>query len=194
MNYESPKLGTIYNWGDRKATASDLPDLHFCSDILWGWWVRDNANVKTLRMYGAQNVVNDETSLISARILKKNNADRLTPWPGNQFDASTEEGKALIGSPIGATIAHLLKGHKAELGIKHITKVTICTGDARPGFPPPKHTDLHVFFHIEDVPPDKGTGHKGGKNEGTGVALDSRTLHVRKEGKDFVREHVFKMS
>jgi hypothetical protein len=192
MNYESPMLGATYNWGHRKATASDLPDLHFCSDILWGWWVRDNANVKNLRMYGAHNVVNDETSLIASRILQKNNAERLTPWPGNQFDALSEEGKALIGSPIGATIAHLLKGHKAELGIKHIAKVTICTGDVRPGFPPPKHTDLHVFFHIEDVPPDTGTEHEGAKDETSGVTLNSRTLHVRNEGRNILREHIFR--
>lgn len=48
-------------------------------------------------MYGAENIVNDDTVLLVARAFKNNELTKLAPWPGNSFDASTSEGKALIG-------------------------------------------------------------------------------------------------
>ena len=50
----------------------------------------------------------------------------------------------------------MLVGHKAELGIKHIIKVTIVTNEAKRaslGGTIPLH--MHMFFTIEDVPADK---------------------------------------
>lgn len=56
------------------------------------------------------------------------------------------------GSPIGATIAHMLIGHKAELGIKHITKINVITNaPKRVGFGESPVPDIHIFFEIEDV-------------------------------------------
>lgn len=90
----------------------------------------------------------------------------------------------------------MLAGHKAELGIKHITKVTVITNDARPGFPEPKHKELHIFFHIEDVTADQI---KDGESKDKHPVLkhdrdlEKKTgvLHVRKEGRNFLRVHTF---
>lgn len=84
------------NWG-RKASPDELPDLRYCSDIYWGYWVRGNPDVKNLRVYGAQNVVNDDTVLLAARALKEAKKEKLTAWPGDSFEATTDAGKALIG-------------------------------------------------------------------------------------------------
>ena len=54
-------------------------------------------------------------------------------------------------SPIGATLAYLLLQHKAALGDKRITKITIFRGyKANPSF----QADIQLLFHVEDVPED----------------------------------------
>jgi hypothetical protein len=148
-NLLSPSVAVVdgENWG-RKAEPGELPELRHASEMYWGFWVRDNPNIKNLRVYGAYNIINDATVLLVARAFKNAKVDKLTPWLGASFDATSDEGKALIGkrhekikvlryipnpligSPVGATIAHLLIGHKAELGIKRISKVIIVTNEA----------------------------------------------------------------
>jgi hypothetical protein len=131
-------------------------DTDFVPTTLAGsHWVRDNPNVKNLRVYGAHNVVNEHTTFLVARAFKNKNIAKLTPWPGASFDMDTEEGQALLGAPIGTTMAHLLAGHKAELGLKHISKVYIITNDYPPGFSDSKRKEMHIFYTIEDVPTDK---------------------------------------
>jgi hypothetical protein len=60
--------------------------------------VRENPNVKNLRVYGAQHVINDNTVLLASRAFKNKGVDKLSVWPGLSFSADTEEGKALIGN------------------------------------------------------------------------------------------------
>jgi cold shock CspA family protein len=95
----------------------------------------------------------------------------------------------------------MLVGHKAELGIKHITKVTIVTQDPLPSRIEPKFKEMDVFFHIEDVPPDEVEDEKPGEEKpgdngqgramGLGGETMARSLHVRSEGGDVVRVHTF---
>jgi hypothetical protein len=197
MNLENPLVGTKYNW-DRLATSAELPELRLCSDILWGYWMRNNQNVKSLRVYGAHNVVNEDTAPLIVRALTKNGHERMTGWPGVSFDIASPEGHALIGSPIGATVAHMLTGHKDELGIKWIKKVSVFTKDARPDGLVPKNMEMHMFFHIEDVPteeiidPEKDKDkEKGPKDNGIDAAM--RQVHIRNKGGNIVREHVFRL-
>lgn len=154
MNLETPLIGTKYNWPNL-ATRDQLPALRFCSDILWGYWFNNNPSVRNLRIYSAYNTVNDETASLAARALTSNGQETLEPWPGVSFDCNSPEGQALIGSPLGATAAHLLVGHKAELGIKWISRVEVFTNDKRPNGIVPKFKEMHIFFHVEDVPGDK---------------------------------------
>jgi hypothetical protein len=146
------------NWG-RKADLEELPEVRHASEIYWGYWFHDNSKIRNLRVYGAYNIVNDATVLLVARAFKNAKQEKLTPWPGVSFDAGSTEGKALIGSPIGATIGHLLIGHKAELGVKHISSVIVVTNEApkKPKFEEEPHNDLHMFFQIVDVPADEIT-------------------------------------
>jgi hypothetical protein len=163
MNLENPLIGTKWNW-ERLGKPEELPGLRFCSDIFWAFWVRDNPSIKNFRLYGAHNVVNDEAVSVAARALTTNGHERLTPWPGVSFDITTPEGQAIVGSPIGSTVAHMLTGHKAELGTKWIKKVTVFTDDARPDGMIPKYMEMHMFFHIEDVPIEDITDSKTVQN------------------------------
>ncbi|KAF2824629.1 hypothetical protein CC86DRAFT_419772 [Ophiobolus disseminans] len=56
------------------------------------------------------------------------------------------EGKILLESPLGATIAFMLIQHKAALGIKHVTDITIFR-DAYLA-----KTKIQLLFTIKDVP------------------------------------------
>ncbi|KAF1915304.1 hypothetical protein BDU57DRAFT_476936 [Ampelomyces quisqualis] len=195
-NLQSPVVAVIdrENWG-RKAAESELPEIRFASDVYWGYWFRDNPNIKNLRVYGADNVVNDATVLLVARAFKNNKIDKLTPWPGVSFAKDSDEGKALIGSPIGATIAHLIARHKSDLGIKRISNVIVVTNDepARPKFGERPRKDLHLFYQIEDVPADDIPEDKP---ENTRLvssrSLGARNrLRMRHEMKDGLRIHTF---
>ncbi|KAF2856423.1 hypothetical protein T440DRAFT_439477 [Plenodomus tracheiphilus IPT5] len=195
-NLNSPITAVVgsRSWG-RKASPGELPELRFCSDIFWGHWVYNNPHVKNLRVYGAHMVMNDATVLLVSRAFKNANINQLTAWPGTSFSAGTDEGKALIGSPIGATIAHLLLSHKAELGIKHVTRVTAVTNERKrnPSSGEQSHSELHLFFTIEDVPAGEVVG--GGKAETKRDTLsdededtESQVLYMKT--KDRVREHI----
>jgi len=92
----------------------------------------------------------------------------------------------------------MLLAHKAELGIKRISRVTVVTSEAkeRSRFGEKPRKDLHLFFGIEDVPPDKITGPKSidtqrsrRGNLPTGeMRGQSRVVYVKK--KDMLREHI----
>jgi hypothetical protein len=103
-NIESPTFAVSLrpDWG-RKANPGELPELRFASDIYWGYWFRGNPNVKNLRVYGAQNIINTDTVLLAARALKElkdpkdSKETKLKPWPGHVFEGSSDAGKAVIG-------------------------------------------------------------------------------------------------
>ncbi|KAF2131792.1 hypothetical protein P153DRAFT_285911 [Dothidotthia symphoricarpi CBS 119687] len=145
------------SWG-RAASPGELPELRHASDIFWGYWYRDNPNYRNLRYYGANTVINEHTVLLAARALH-NAGETLSGWPGATFATDTDEGKALIASPIGNTIVNLLVRRKAELGIKYITKVTIVSTDNPKKKGPGSLKDvLHVIFHIEDYQEEEELG------------------------------------
>lgn len=207
QNLENPSAGTFFNWG-RRGKPDELLEFRHCSDIYWAYWTRNNPNVKNLRIYGAHDVVNTETASLAFRALTTNGHEIIKPWPGASFDISTPAGLALIGSPIGSTIANLLLRHKAELGIKWIRKVEVFTNDARPDGIVPKRLEIHMFFHIEDVPeeevedpekPKEGDKPKDGDKEGgllsrrVGPKVQSRMVNVSNGGRNILREHVFKL-
>lgn len=69
-------------------------------------------------------------------------------WPGVQLDMPSEEALVLLGSPIGSTVAFFLVQHKAELGLKHVTSITIFRDyEATPGIQP----EVQLLFRIDDV-------------------------------------------
>jgi hypothetical protein len=94
-------------------------------------------------------------------------------------------------------MAILLAQHKAELGVKHITKVTIVTNDAlaKPRFGEQPKNDLHIFFHIADVPADQIKNVKPeDENHGddlSGFVNRASILNVRDSGKHILRVHTF---
>jgi hypothetical protein len=85
----------------------------------------------------------------------------------------------------------MLISHKAELGIKQITKVSVVTNEpkSKPRFGERPVRDLHLFFTIEDVPTSDVTepGVQGGGSS-TGH-VRTRILRTRGDGRHVIREH-----
>lgn len=96
-NLGNPATSVFGAW-HRQAAPGELPELRFVSDIFWGFWVRDNPNVKNIQVYGAYLVINERTVLLVSRALRNVHVNTLKLWPGTSFSAETEEGKALIGT------------------------------------------------------------------------------------------------
>jgi hypothetical protein len=96
MDLSSPRVAVLKNW-DRPANDGELPELAYCADIYWHYWAHNNPNVKNLRIYGTNNVINVNIVKLVARALKNRNT-ALATWPGTSFEAGTEEFKAQIGT------------------------------------------------------------------------------------------------
>jgi hypothetical protein len=69
------------------------------------------------------------------------NYTKKMPWPGITYPAASDEGRTLLGTPNGSSVAYLLIQHKAALGHKTVDKITVF----REG------RDLMLLFHIADV-------------------------------------------
>jgi hypothetical protein len=84
-------------WG-RAVLPGELPELQYASDVFWGYWFRDNPNIRNLRIYAATHVINEDTRRLVARALKNVGVPTLKFWPGTVFLRGTEEFRALIGT------------------------------------------------------------------------------------------------
>jgi hypothetical protein len=64
----------------------------------------------------------------------------------------SEEALVLLGSPIGTTVAFFLIQYKEELGLKHVSSITIFRDfEARPELEP----EIQLLFRIDDVAEDE---------------------------------------
>lgn len=97
------------------------------------------------------------------------------------------------GSPIGATIAHVLIAHKAELGIKYISGVAVVTNEpeAKPVWGEKPRRDLQLFFVIQDVPADKVTPDK--PEESPKPSPDIMALRAKNDSELSIRLHTMKL-
>ncbi|KAF2032516.1 hypothetical protein EK21DRAFT_109896 [Setomelanomma holmii] len=203
-NLESPATGAFYEWEPSRTPKSPdkMPNLRHASDIIWHYWQRKNPSLKNLRLYMAHNVQNADTQALFSRIFKLKKLD-LKKWPGAMFGVDTDEGLALVGMSLPQDIIWnnlLTLSHKAELGVKHITKIEVFADDDEN-----RAKWAHMFFHIEDVPPDEeDPGDKSGDKPGDkpgDVKADmaetingkrvERSLDVRREKGNIVRMHTF---
>ena len=84
----------------------------------------------------------------------------------------------------------MLAAHKAELGIKRITKANVVTNEKSPFKGRHNNFDMHILFSIEDVPSDEVTkpGEQATAKREVG-RVDTKILSVRNRGKNVVRLH-----
>lgn len=156
------------------------------SDIFWGYWNRNNPNVRNIRYFFMLGISNDVTNQLIARCLQ-NVGKELQEWPGVTFATSTDEGRALLGSPNGAVFAYFLMQHKAQLGHKTITRITVLRLESEDTN---DFVDASLLFHVADVtpPPDD--------DDGDGSARKMRRRDKAQHGensKHLIRSHAFEI-
>ncbi|KAJ8113918.1 hypothetical protein OPT61_g4073 [Boeremia exigua] len=174
LDMHSPMNAIKHHWKDvgGENDWEGLPSLQYGSDLMWGKWVEGNEDVKKLRVYAVHNVLNDETTALVSRAMSNKVLPNLITWPGAVFNAQTDPTsfQALLGSPIGGTIAIMLAQHKAELGNKEVYQINVVSDEKSVQFM--EVTELHMFFQIRDVLPVGDVLPKpeeGEKEEGGGV-------------------------
>ncbi|RDW59246.1 hypothetical protein BP5796_12170 [Coleophoma crateriformis] len=80
---------------------------------------------RSLKYFVRYHIINAESQGIIDHALQNVGAT-LQPWPnGHTFPMTTDEGKAILGSPNGRGVAFFLYQHKTVLGIKTVDSVTI---------------------------------------------------------------------
>lgn len=95
----SPKVAASATWYGNKKDPDPalLPRLRALSDVLWGYWNRDNPNITNIRYFFMLGISNELTNQIIASCLKKVKKN-LAEWPGATFMTNTDEGVALLGT------------------------------------------------------------------------------------------------
>ncbi|KAJ4986345.1 hypothetical protein SVAN01_08162 [Stagonosporopsis vannaccii] len=171
---ESPvhAASTLWHSGRRPADPFKLPQLRAFSDILWGYWARDNPNMRNVKYFFMLGISNDKTNALIASCLRDAGKE-LQAWPGVSFETSTDEGHALLGSPNGAAFAYFLMQHKRELGRKTIQRVTVLRAETDDDV---AFVDPYLVFHVADV---EGNEDENGRDDGEREAgRDTRALKL----------------
>ncbi|KAJ4361646.1 hypothetical protein N0V95_001723 [Ascochyta clinopodiicola] len=195
-----PEAAALENLGEDIPTEL-LPQLHRVSDILWGYWVRDNPDPRKLFSYFVNNVLNTETLPLIARVLKKRGFERVPYWPGVELAMGSEDAQALLGS----TIAHLLLQHKPALGVKNVKSITVFRDNFPYDTPGGELPEVQLLFRIADVAPEEVDDEDMEMQDASGVprrrGLELELMRREKgEGgevvevrwlgeRDYVREH-----
>lgn len=95
---------------------------------------RAKKEVSGLKYMLALNIENPNTwSIVLKALMNKNSGKTEIPlWPGTEFSMNTGEGKALLGTQIGAPLAWMMIQHKEAFGARSV--VLFCKfWDFRPG-------------------------------------------------------------
>ncbi|KAK5135098.1 hypothetical protein LTR08_005623 [Meristemomyces frigidus] len=99
------------------------------SDIAFLSWVksaRTQAQVRSLKYFIQVNIINDDTQAVMAHFCPDSDLDNLPLYPGLTFDANSDAGMTLLGTPNGSGLAWFLAQHKASLGAtRQVTKIHI---------------------------------------------------------------------
>jgi hypothetical protein len=81
--------------------------------------------ISKLKYMLALNIENSSTwSIVLKALMNRNGSKTEIPlWPGTEFSMDTAEGKALLGTQIGAPLAWMMIQHKAAFGARSVVKV-----------------------------------------------------------------------
>jgi hypothetical protein len=121
---DGPRSAASHNWygNSKDPDLTLLPHLRSLSDILWGYWVRDNANIKNIQYFFMLGISNDQTNQLIASCLK-NTKEALKKWPGTSFGTDTDEGHALLGVYHSSQNSLLLKSDNRRIAQRSYVRV-----------------------------------------------------------------------
>ncbi|KAJ4326111.1 hypothetical protein N0V94_000273 [Neodidymelliopsis sp. IMI 364377] len=157
--------------------ADQLPQLSRASDVMWGYWIRNNPDVKNLRFWFANFVKNDVTLPLLSRALKNHGLNKMPYWPGLELKIDS--------SPIGSTAVHFLLQHKSALGIKTFGSITIFRDNTLEKYDP----EPQLLFKIIDVPQDKTKDSDKEMKDAPATKFRRTMLSQDVDHRNVVREH-----
>lgn len=103
--------------------TSDFPELQKVSDVVFLQWQAVAGNyLPRINCIISYSITNRETPAAISRALGNS---PYAYWPGSTYTMDTEEGQALLGTPNGAGVGFMLSRHKAQLGIKTVSSVSV---------------------------------------------------------------------
>ena len=128
-----------------------LPRLSKWSDIVWILWAHvAGASAGQLKYVLKHFVVTDETVDVMDEVAKRvgiyKDLSWERNWPGLRSDRGTDDFKALVGTPHGKGIVHLLVNHVDMFPTKDIESITIFTTNDDDMIIP------HMLFTLTDKP------------------------------------------
>ncbi|KAL8819603.1 MAG: hypothetical protein Q9223_001998 [Gallowayella weberi] len=113
-----------------------VPPLHRWSDATWTLW-KEKGGTGNLRYIAHDYVSSDDTESVMTSIVKGANKEpKDLPFPGLVFTMDTQEGRALLGTPNGIGVAHLLIDRASTLGKRDLRIHIFYANDPRPAFAP----------------------------------------------------------
>ncbi|KAH6625587.1 hypothetical protein C7974DRAFT_313491 [Boeremia exigua] len=134
LDRKSPAHGAAQLWG-RTPEDRELPHIRSSSDVTWAFWNRATAggDITNIKYFFNCLIVNPETQDLIRQAHEKMTPPRSAPgmWPGTEFSMDSEQGLALLGSPLGRSHGFFLIQHKEKLGrSKFISKARVFKSDA----------------------------------------------------------------
>jgi hypothetical protein len=159
-NTISIDIGTIIatcNYAPHETTkrmclaALVLPKLCHWSDVAYLQWLhatRDHTPIPVLRTVVHDHVVNRAVGMVMKHILSKlpSGNYRDGRFLKYTFSADSQDGLAILGTPIGAGVAYLLIQHREELGHRVIDKIEVYQT------PSGKYWQyMQLVFHIKEA-------------------------------------------
>ncbi|KAK5123897.1 hypothetical protein LTR85_002093 [Meristemomyces frigidus] len=166
-NNLSPK-GHIASYPSRWK-GGDIVPLAAWSDIVFLEWQNictlAGQHVSNLQYIFRSYIVNEATQEVIWQALKNVGiTDGPPKWPGKEFDMSTNEGKAILGTANGNGVAWIVMSHRAQLGTKTVKSVVVF--DDQISDTDRAHYTVWskpaLMFKLEDytVPPETEAGRK----------------------------------
>jgi hypothetical protein len=127
---------------------TEVPDLKNWSDVAYlQWKSRTFYTTSNLKFVLRHWVTNTATNYYLT-LLHDDNGTDTTDWPGISYNAASREGRVLLGTPNGSSVAYMLIQHKRDLGQKTVDKIQVF-----------KHyNNIMLLFHIVDVEEQEGDG------------------------------------
>jgi len=172
----------------RAPLTEELPAIRSVSDIAWAFWnrVHQGEGLDNIKYLFVMMIINKETNQHVKRALGtlSPQKEEAVGWPGNDFSMDTDEGKALLGSPVGRWAGYFLLQHKRQLGgNKYISKVRVFKSEKEGSWP-------YFLFYVDG--PAATLGLRGGENNKKIWSSNEEPRIIREsaDGKHVIREHV----
>ncbi|CAI9628672.1 unnamed protein product [Alternaria burnsii] len=182
---------------ERTPQFSELPNLRMSSDLAWSLWHKimwPDHPLSNIRKIFSLYITNEETNDIVEKALGIGPTDDMKKWPGVNFDSTSDEGLAILGSANGRAVGYFLAQHKHQLGgDKYVSKMTVFE-DENEGNP-----HATILFWIDDVPspppelPEPGAP-PGDHSMDTSLGMvQSKVVRRRDHGMSIIRKHVIRV-